>query len=773
MEEREELGFQERIYKYLHSEYAEKIIISAVSFFAGMVSARGLVFGRYAPFGVAAAASVPRSGLWAAIIGAFVGYLFPSPANVPARYAAALIALAAIRWSLSELKAINTHALFAPVTTFLPLLLTGATVVVINGSVTASAAMYVAESFLGAGSAYFLTRTFGILTSRGRSGGYDTTDSASLIVSVCICVLSLSGMTIGGISIGRILTVLMVIYCARVGGLTAGAVSGVAAGAIQGLSLSGLSHLSGAYGLGGLMAGVFAPMGKITTAVAFIISHGVASLQIGNNEMVFIGAIEVASATILYMALPKSRWISELFSVRKETLSGGALRSNVVMRLKYASEALLGVSDAVEEVSKKLSAISAPDMRGVYDSSAEKICAGCGKSAVCWRKYKNDTIGGFSHLTKPLKEKGRVDNSDFSKEFLDRCGRSGEMREEINRNYAKYLTRETAELKAGQIREVVESHFRTTAGVLDELADEFSLYEHFDDEAAQRIAIVLRENGIEPLEVCCRVNRYDRMTVEAEISRERQKRLNRGTFTKEISAACGRLFSPPCVSTSGDSCRLQMSERTRFEVLRGFSQHNANNGSFCGDCASVFYDGSGRLVGIISDGMGTGGKAAVDGAMAAAMAENLLKAGIGFDSMLKTVNSALIAKSGDESIATLDIVSIDLFTGMAEFRKAGAAGTILRRKSKTEYIETSSIPVGIMPDAAFAFARRELESGDIIVMISDGVIATGSEWLIDFVANFDVEDDLNLMAEQLVTIARKGRSDGHEDDVSALILMLE
>ena len=48
---------------------------------------------------------------------------------------------------------------------------------------------------------------------------------------------------------------------------------------VQGLSTAGLSYLSGAYGLGGLMAGVFAPMGKAAAAVAFIVSHGVASLQ--------------------------------------------------------------------------------------------------------------------------------------------------------------------------------------------------------------------------------------------------------------------------------------------------------------------------------------------------------------------------------------------------------------------------------------------------------------------------------------------------------------
>lgn len=768
-----------RLEEYLHSSYARKAIVAVASFFAGLLCSRGLVFGKYAPFGVAVAASVPKGGLWGAALGAFIGYLIPSPVYVPVRYAAALIAVAAIRWSLSELKNVNTHPLYAPVVTFLPLLLTGMTMVFLNGSITYSAALYVAESFLGSGCAYFLNRTSNLLEGRsgdgrGRDSGlYDSADVAALTVTAGILVLAFSGVTIMGVSIGRILMVLMVIYCARVGGISGGAVAGVTAGVIQGLSTAGLSYLSGAYGLGGLMAGVFAPMGKVAAAVAFIVSHGVASLQVGaGDSQVLTGAIEVAAATILYMLLPKSRRLTELFGLRKDSLSGGALRGNIVMRLRYASEALTSVYSSVEEISKKLSSVCAPDMQGVYNRSTETICAGCGMSAICWRKYKDQTLENFSQLSRPLKERGKLEAADFTKEFSDRCGRVGEMRDEINKNYGRYLMKEAAELRAAQVREVVEEHFKTTADILDEMASEFSLYQHFDEEAAQRVEDVLRDNGITPLEVCCRIDKYGRMTIEAEIERERQKRLNRAAFTREITAACGRVFSPPCVSNTEDKCRIQMCQRPVLEVGRGFSQYCAKNGSFCGDSTNVFYDGCGRLIAVLSDGMGTGGRAAVDGAMTSAMAESLLKAGIGFDSMLQTVNSALIAKSGDESLATMDVTCVDLFTGKAEFRKAGAACTVLRRGRKAEVVEASSVPVGIMPSVEFACYERDLDAGDVIVMVSDGVVATGSEWLVDLVLNWDEDENPNLLAQSITEEAKKRRSDGHEDDVTALVLTL-
>ena len=161
------------------------------------------------------------------------------------------------------------------------------------------------------------------------------------------------------------------------------------------------------------------------------------------------------------------------------------------------------------------------------------------RPGVCWRKYKEETLENFRGLAKILREKGRVDTLDFTPAFSERCGRSGEMRNEINKNYNRYLLKEAAQLRAAQIREVVEEHFQTTADILEEMAGEFSNYQNFDEEAAARVKEVMVDQGMEPLEVCCRLDRFGRMTIEAEISRQRQKRVNRAVFTRAVSAACG------------------------------------------------------------------------------------------------------------------------------------------------------------------------------------------------------------------------------------------
>lgn len=66
----------------------------------------------------------------------------------------------------------------------------------------------------------------------------------------------------------------------------------------------------------------------------------------------------------------------------------------------------------------------------------------------------------------------------------------------------------------------------------------------------------------------------------------------------------------------------------------------ADNEKLCGDTFESFYDGRGNYVVILSDGMGTGPRAALDSAMASGLMARLVKAGFGFQSALRLVNSS-------------------------------------------------------------------------------------------------------------------------------------
>ena len=115
----------------------------------------------------------------------------------------------------------------------------------------------------------------------------------------------------------------------------------------------------------------------------------------------------MGAATILYMALPRSQRLSQLFGVRKDTLSGGALRGNIVMRLRHTAEALSQVHTSVEEISQKLSAVCAPSLQGVYDRAVEAVCAGCSARAAFATRFKTSKCSGTRGKFRGRKTKRR------------------------------------------------------------------------------------------------------------------------------------------------------------------------------------------------------------------------------------------------------------------------------------------------------------------------------------------------------------------------------
>ena len=756
----------------MSSKTVRGFAMQAVYFFAGILVSGGAVFGSYAPFGASMTAAVPFKNLLSSIAGVSLGYILFTPGG-SFRYVATVLAIGAIRWTLSDLKKINASRFFAPVVAFIPMLATGLVLAAVGDFAGSLVAMCVIEALLAAVGGYFFSRSIALSTGTRGITTFNQQEIACIVMTACILLLAFSGISVAGISLGRVLAVLAILFCARYGAVAGGCISGVATGVIFSMADSSLSFVAGSYAFGGLMAGLFAPTGKIGTILAFLACNTVMAFQSESTSLILTSVYETLIASFVFFVLPKDlgNQLSSVFSPPVDKARAEGLRRNVIMRLDFAAKALSDVSAAVDNVAKKMKEIFSSDVSSIYAKATEETCSHCGLRVYCWEKQREASLNDFNNLTELLRKKGRIEEKDFSARFAKKCCKAKEMAAAINKNYDAYTACLSAERRVGEIRSVVAGQFSGLSEILEEMAEEFENYERFDMAAAERVSTAVKLFGITPIDVSCRIDRFGRMTVEIETVDTNRNHVKKPQLLKEISKACGRRLDTPCLSLAPNRCRMQMSKRPCFDTQIGSAQHISGNGQLCGDSYNYFNDGMGRLIAVISDGMGTGGRAAVDGSMAESIMTKLTKAGLGFDCALRVVNSALMVKSGDESLATLDVVCIDLFTGHAEIMKAGAPLSIIKKNGKTYRCNGASLPAGILTDIRFSHDSAKLGLNDWLCMVSDGAIATGDMWLESLIQDWK-DGSAQELAKAIVTEARNRRTDGYDDDITAVAIRL-
>ena len=291
----------------------------------------------------------------------------------------------------------------------------------------------------------------------------------------------------------------------------------------------------------------------------------------------------------------------------------------------------------------------------------------------------------------------------------------------------EYIRREIVLEKTNQIRMVASDQFFSISDMLGDLAFEFDEAEIFDTASAAKIRRLLGDYNIFPSNVSVIEDKFSRIRVEVLTDGDAEAS-NNGKLTNEVGKILGRYFDMPRITNFKNETMIAYTERPNYRLTVGFAQHSAQ-GKLCGDTVKVIQDGRGHSILIISDGMGKGSRAALDGAMGAGLISKLITAGFGFDTALKVVNCALLVKSNDESLATLDIISIDLYTGKCEIYKAGAPASYIIKNNSITKCELTSMPAGILRGIEFAKRTAVIGCDDSVVLMSDGISDLGKEWV--------------------------------------------
>lgn len=745
--------------------FALKCILSAL---LGYFSAQVKFFGGSYPLGAAVCAALP-GGVQSVLagIGAAIGTLTPFPQEDAMRRISSVIIILFLKLlvevAFSSLELAHSAAWYTALG-----LSAGAVFSLMSSGVNLEKLLiYFVDIVLGLGFAYFISDAADVYKKNKSLCFMTAGDQLSLFVFAS-AVLSGVDVRIYGGGSSEILALLIVTYCSYYGGELSAVISSFVFSSVL-CVMTGNTERAIVFAACGITGGVCGGKSKPACITALFTACILGMSVIPNAAAAILCESVICAAIFLLTPKRAGNFISHMLSPRPTLARTDALRRNMVSRMSFAAGALKEVSSTVQTAAERLSNINMPVLSAVFDKTHDDICRYCSLERHCFGKTRISTMNAFKEICAEYRKGSVMTAENLPKKWAARCLEPEKLAHSICENYGVYLGKVEAEQRLEEIRSAVSDQMDSLALTMKDLAEEFDSYEQYDVIRAQKVDSSLRRMGLHPTDVSCRLDKAGRMTVDISVKRADVRTVNKSELIRRVCAACSREFELPTVTENGQYTMISVCEKAAFKIDFGAAQHSFKNAKLCGDTYSHFSDGRGKSVTLLSDGMGCGGRACVDSSMVSGLMSRLILAGFGFNCALRLVNSAMLFKSSDESLATIDITCVDLYSGKAEFYKAGACETTILRGSKTCKAGCRNLPAGILRDVDFEVSEVQLSEGDMIIMVSDGAVYDDSE-RIEQLARKMYDRPAQQIADIILQNAVSDRCDGHEDDVTIIVI---
>ncbi len=177
-------------------------------------------------------------------------------------------------------------------------------------------------------------------------------------------------------------------------------------------------------------------------------------------------------------------------------------------------------------------------------------------------------------------------------------------------------------------------------------------------------------------------------------------------------------------------------ERESYRLSTAVALRPRQGHSLCGDETAVFTVG-GETYLLLSDGMGSGKEAHAESSMTVRLLRQFLEAGILAEPSIQTLNTALRLRGGD-GFTTIDLGVFRASDGRMELHKYGAAYSYHVSHGTVARLSANTLPAGLH-DAAVPPPplRITMRHGDMLLMVSDGVLENGDKWLCELLERWN------------------------------------
>lgn len=174
---------------------------------------------------------------------------------------------------------------------------------------------------------------------------------------------------------------------------------------------------------------------------------------------------------------------------------------------------------------------------------------------------------------------------------------------------------------------------------------------------------------------------------------------------------------------------------------------------------------------VLCDGIGSGKEAYSESNGAVGLLSKFIYTDFSEEQILRTLNSILMIKLGDERFVTFDFNIIDYSSRELRVYKAGAAPTYIVSSRNVDKISGKSLPLGILNNFEYSSFKKKVEVGDMIIMVSDGIIDSiglDEKKSLDKYIELIINKDPQTIANSILGYALRGQ-ETVMDDMTVLV----
>ncbi|MCL2572642.1 MAG: stage II sporulation protein E [Defluviitaleaceae bacterium] len=626
-------------------------------------------------------------------------------------------------------------------------------------------------------------RAHTILTARRRrSNLLSGEDIIALTIVLAGVIAGASDIYVGAMPLRFFFCIYVLCIVAYKGGPSMAAAAGLMLGLFLHLAGHWDTGLGVVLGLAGMGGGFCKRWGR-PAVIAGVVTLGSGALALIAPSMLAFSLVYASiAAGLCFMLTPQSFYFNVASAITPVLDSADdymdKIKEETTRRLDKFSDAFGKLASTFSGLSKPKHSLNKHDISLLIDDLATKACSGCPNYDRCWEDDLYLTHQYVFTLLNACAQKGSASFDDWDKGFLKSCKDPEGLVRELNGIFTLYKNNLRWHNRIAESRELVSQQLQGVAGIVKGLSEEIDISLRFHEGLEEEMILALLKQKIEVNSVIVLENKAGRYRVTVNHKPCSHAKACVNEIRPVLSTVLKRrmrLEEKDCDIRKG-VCSARFIEDQKLRITTGVA-HRAKTSKGSGDSYSFMELTDGSCLMVLSDGMGSGERARRESAATVDLLEDFIESGFDKDLAVRMINSVLVLKSSEESFSTLDICSVDLYTGNAEFIKIGAAATFILRDGKVRIIRSSSLPIGMLNDVDLEVHEGQLHHDDMVVMVTDGVteavaegagvVATGEEWLTSTIKQSRMSNPQDLAdyvldeAERLVGLPK--------DDMTVLV----